>query len=307
MSQIVVSGGTGFVGRALVSALLARGDTVTVLTRNQNRVDQLFAGKARSTHWDAGNGVVSSLGAMDAVVHLAGSQAVGVRWTREIKAEMVASRVMKAERLVQAMKQATKVPRVLVCASGVGFYGAQPADVSLDESSPAGSDFLARLCVDWENAAMEASKLGARVVCARLGVVLGKHGGALKEMVKPFKLMMGGPIGDGKQIVSWVHLDDAVAMLIKAIDDARLSGPVNFTAPNPVSNAELMTQIGLQMKRKSRVSVPSGILKWRFGEGADPLLTGQRVLPKRMQQAGYQWRYPDITSALHQALSRATT
>lgn len=307
MSQIVVSGGTGFVGRALVTALLARGDTVTVLTRNQSRVDQLFGGKARSTHWDAGHGVVSSLGAMDAVVHLAGSQAVGVRWTREVKAEMVASRVMKAERLVQAMKQAPRVPKVLICASGVGFYGAHPATVSLDESSPAGSDFLARLCVDWEKAAMEATKLGARVVCARFGVVLGKNGGALKEMVKPFKFMMGGPIGDGTQIVSWVHLDDLVGMVIKAIDDSRISGPVNFTAPNPVSNSELMDQIGLQMKRKSRVSIPSGILKWRFGEGADPLITGQRVLPKVMQQAGYQWKYPDITSALTQALGKSAS
>jgi uncharacterized protein (TIGR01777 family) len=305
MSQIVVSGGTGFVGRALVKALLARGDVVTVLTRNQSRVDELFMGKARSTHWDSGHGVVSSLGAMDVVVHLAGSQAVGVRWTREVKAEMIASRVMKAERLVQAMKQATRLPQVLICASGVGYYGAHEASVSLDESSPPGSDFLAKLCVDWENAAMEAAKLGVRVVCARFGIVLGKNGGALKEMVKPFKLMMGGPIGDGKQIVSWVHVDDLIGMVLTAMDDPTISGPVNITSPNPVSNAQLMEQIGLQMKRKSRISVPSGILRWRFGEGADPLLTGQRVLPKVMQQVGYQWKYPDITSALTQAMGKS--
>ncbi|HTM45980.1 MAG TPA: TIGR01777 family oxidoreductase [Polyangiaceae bacterium] len=302
MGQIVVSGGTGFIGRALVRALVKRGDSITVVTRDQDKVGMLFGPEVRAAHWDAGYGVVAALGAMQAVIHLAGSQAVGVRWSREAKADMIASRVMKAERLVQAMKTSHHIPKLLLCASGVGYYGALPPEHAVDETSPPGDDFLARLCQDWESAALEARSLGVRVVCARFGVVLGEKGGALQEMIKPFKWGLGGPIGSGKQIVSWIHLDDAVRMLLQIMDDEAISGPVNITSPNAVPQAELAQGIGVQLKKKATFRVPEGLLRWRFGEGADPMLTGQRVLPRVMHGRGFRWKYPDLASALAASL-----
>lgn len=303
MGQIVVSGGTGFIGRALVRALVARGDSVTVVTRDKDKVASLFGNMVRATHWDAGFGVVSSLGAMDAVFHLAGSQAVGVKYNYEAKAEMIASRVMKAERLVQAMKTAKKRPSVFVCASGVGYYGARPGNEVIDESAAPGTDFLARLCMDWETAAMDAEPLGVRVVRARMGVVVGQGGGVVREMAKPFKWFVGGPVGSGQQVVSWVHLHDAVGMLLRCMNDDTISGPVNVTSPNPVTNAELAKGIGKQMHRPSLFRVPAGILRWKFGaDGAEPILTGQRVIPRVMQEKGYRWKYPELPGALAEAM-----
>lgn len=303
MGQIVVSGGTGFIGRALVRALLARGDNVTVVTRDKDKVATRFGNDVRATHWDSGHGVVASLVAKDAMVHLAGSQAVGVRYSYQTKREMIASRVHKAERLVQAMRQGQRFPRVFVCASAVGYYGPHEAHEELDENSPAGNDFLARLCVDWEAAAKEAESLGVRVVIARMGIVLGKGGGVLSEMVKPFQFFMGGPIGSGQQVMSWVHMDDAVGMLMHCLDDEFISGPVNITAPNPVSNQDMANAIGKQLNRGSKFRVPEALLRWRFGdEGVEAMLKGQRVLPRVMQARGYQWKHPEVSSALAEAL-----
>lgn len=303
MGQVVVSGGTGFIGRALVRALVARGDSVTVVTRDKDKVASLFGNMVRATHWDAGFGVVSSLGAMDAVFHLAGSQAVGIKYNYGAKAEMIASRVMKAERLVQAMKSAKKPPSVFVCASGVGYYGAHPPGEVLDESAGPGTDFLARLCIDWETAAKDAEPLGVRVVCARMGVVIGQGGGVVREMAKPFKWFVGGPVGSGEQVVSWVHLHDAVGMLLRCMNDETISGPVNVTTPNPVTNAELAKGIGKQMHRPALFKVPASILRWKFGaEGAEPILSGQRVIPRVMQEKGYRWKYPELPGALAEAL-----
>jgi hypothetical protein len=189
-----------------------------------------------------------------------------------------------------------------VCASGVNYYGARPPDETLDESKSAGTDFLAELCKKWEAAAQRAEPLGIRVVSTRFGVALGRDGGALQEMVKPFKLFVGGPIGSGEQVVSWIHIDDLVAAVLRSVDDDTISGPVNVTAPHAVSSEELARAIGDTLGRPAWLPVPAAALRLRFGEGATPLLTGQRVVPAVLQEKAFVWRHPELVSALRAAL-----
>ncbi len=304
MKTILISGGTGFVGGELVAQLTARGDRVLVLTRNKTakRGASLPTG-AELVEWDpyhAGDWF-RQVDGCDALVHLAGEPVIGTRWNEAFKRRVMDSRVVPAQLLVQAIERAAKRPDVFVTASGVGYYG--DTQEPCPEDTPPGDDFLAGVTVAWEGAARQAEALGVRVVRARLGIVFGASGGALEQMVKPFKLFAGGPIGSGEQIVSWIHLTDCVRMLIEAIDDSALRGPVNVTAPEPVSNAELADCIGNVLHRPSSVRVPAFALKLRFGEGATPLLTGQRAIPQVMLQRGFEWQYPELEGALRGALS----
>lgn len=303
MKTILISGGTGFVGAQLVARLAARGDRVVVLTRNKTaaRAASLPSG-ARLAEWDpAGKGAwFKEVDGVDAVVHLAGEPVVGKRWSAAVKREIMDSRVVPSELLVLAIEQATQRPAVLLTASGVGYYG--DTREPCDEQSPPGSDFLAAVTLAWEGAALRAAPLGVRVVCARLGIVLGVGGGALEEMAKPFRMYAGGPIGSGEQIVSWIHLDDAVSALIRSLDDPQMIGPVNVTAPHPVPNAELAKCLGQVLGRPSALRVPAFALKLRFGEGASPLLTGQAALPRVLERKGFEWQYPQLAEALTQAL-----
>jgi hypothetical protein len=303
MARVVVTGGTGFVGGALVGALTARGDSVAVLSRSA--ADSDLPEGARAARWDptAAGSWGSVLEGADAVVHLAGEPAVGARWTTSTKQRIRDSRVLSTRAIVDVIAESKARPSTLVCASGVGIYGHRPAADLVDEDSEAGHDFLAQVCVDWESAAERARDFSVRVVCSRLGVVLGPDGGALTEMVKPFRVYAGGPLGSGRQIVSWVSLEDAVRILLLCIDDDSLSGPVNVVAPRPVANAELSRAIGEVLGKPSWLRVPATALKLRFGEGADPLLTGQRVEPRVLRRHGYVWAHPDVRSALRAALT----
>jgi uncharacterized protein (TIGR01777 family) len=217
-----------------------------------------------------------------------------------VKREIMDSRVRSTESIVRAIDRAARRPTVLVCASGVGYYGAR--DEPVDETGPPGTDFLAQVTIAWEAAAKRAESLGVRVVSARLGIVLGRNGGALEQMAVPFRMFVGGPIGSGKQPVSWVHLDDAVGILLRAIDDDSISGPVNVVAPNVVTNEELSSAIGKALRRPSAFRVPELALRIRFGEGADPLVTGQRALPKILLAKAYPFRFPHLAEALAEAL-----
>ncbi|HEX7668699.1 MAG TPA: TIGR01777 family oxidoreductase [Polyangiaceae bacterium] len=305
MSNVVISGATGFVGRSLTSALLARGDTVAALTRDPDRARGVLPlGQVRLERWDArrgGDEPLASLENSHAVVHLAGERAVGARWTAKVKREIMDSRVESTERLVLAIEQAVSRPAVFVCASGVGYYGPH-GDEPVDETGAAGSDFLAQVTVAWEAAARRVEALGIRVVRARFGIVLGRGGGALEQMVVPFRMFVGGPIGSGKQIVSWVHMEDAVGILLRAIDDRSIAGAVNVTTPNAVTNEELSASIGRVLHRPSAFPVPEFALRLRFGEGADPLVTGQRAIPRVLLEKGYAFRYPRLEEALTEAL-----
>jgi uncharacterized protein (TIGR01777 family) len=302
MVRVVLSGATGFIGRQVLGALKKRGDAVTVLTRDPARARALEGEGVRLARWDAmEDAPLDVISACDAVIHLAGEPAVGARWTDSVKQKIRDSRVKSTEAIVRAVERAAERPAVFVCASAVGYYGAH-GDEPLDETAAPGEDFLAQVTVEWERAALRAEALGVRVVRARFGIVLGRGGGALTEMVKPFKLFVGGPIASGRQVVSWVHLDDVVGALLRAVDDSSLRGAMNVTAPNAVPNEELSKKIGAVLHRPSVFRVPEVALRLRFGEGADPLVTGVRAVPSALEHAGYVFEYASVDAALEDVL-----
>jgi len=295
MKRIVVSGGTGYIGRVLVAQLVARGDDVTVLTRGAAR-----AGNPRSVNWDPytlGDWAKSFDGA-DAVVHLAGERAVGVRYTAAMKKRIYDSRVVTTQNVVAALAQVAVKPRLLVSASAVGYYGNRPASERVDETSGPGDDFLARLCVDWEAASEKARDLGVRVVNPRIGVVLGPGDGPLKLMALPFKLFVGGKLGSGEQGISWIHLDDAVAALMMCIDDETTPSKVNVCSPNPASNADVSAAIAKALGRPNWLTVPSFSLTALFGEGAETILTGQYAEPGVLATKAGAFEHPALVDAV---------
>lgn len=300
--RIVVTGGTGFIGRGLVAELARRGDAITVLSRHPDKASGRLPTSARVVAYDpyAEGSWFDELADTDVLVHLAGEPLGALRWTEKRKRIFEKSRVDTTDLLVRALAtiEPSRRPKVFISASAVGYYGAHRENVDLDEMSPAGGDFLAGLCVRWEAAASKARELGVRVVHARIGVVLGEGGGVLEPMVRAFRLGVGGPVGSGEQVVSWVHWHDAVALLIRAIDDEAIDGPINITAPHPVTMNEFAEQLGKALKRPSWLRVPSLAVRAVFGEGAEPMLHGQKVLPKQAEKLGYEFRFPRIDAAL---------
>jgi uncharacterized protein (TIGR01777 family) len=299
MARVLVAGGSGFIGQALVARLLERKDAVTVLTRR--------GGGTRDgidfQHWDPSDQAAPPLAtAYDTIVNLAGEPAVGVRYTERTKDRILKSRVESTDWLVRAIERAERKPRVFVASSAIGYYGSRLDTARVDERAPAGDDFLARVCVAWEAAAERAEAFGVRVVRARTGIVLSERGGALESLLRPFKLFVGGPIGSGAQGFSWIHLDDEVSALLRAIDDDALRGPVNLCAPEPVSNAELSRIIGELLHRPAALKAPGFALKALFGEGAVPLLGGQWGVPRALEQVGFAFKYTSIRAALRALL-----
>ena len=305
--RIVVTGGTGYVGRALVRRLAAAGNEVVVLSRSPALPADLAAlSGVRGAVWDpnAAGEWGRVLDGARALVHLAGRKAVGERYTEAVKREIFESRVRSTEVLVDALERVERKPSVFVCASGVGYFGGRPDDhAPLDESAPPGDDFLAHVCVEWEARARGAERLGVRVVSTRFGAVLGRGGGALAVMALPFKLMGGGPIGSGRQLFSWVHLDDALGALEFSLADARVTGPVNVAAPNTPAFAEVARELGRALQRPSWLPAPTFALRALFGEGALPLVTGQRAYPAKLLSLGFKFRYPTLREALVEACS----
>jgi len=286
--RVLVTGGTGLIGRALVAALRARGDEVVVVSR--------AAAVAGVVSWDVAIGEVARA---DAVVHLAGEPISAGRWTRARLQRIRASRVETTAMLAAALEGAARKPQVFVSGSAVGIYGMRTDDTVLDEASPPGHDVLAEIAVAWEAAADAARGVGVRVVHPRTGIVLGKEGGALAKMALPFRLFAGGPLGSGSQWVSWVHLRDEVRALLFAIDRADLSGPMNVVAPEPVSMESLARAIGRTLRRPSWLRVPAFALRASLGDGlARAVLTGQRALPGKLSAAGFVFDYPRIDEAL---------
>jgi uncharacterized protein (TIGR01777 family) len=242
----------------------------------------------------------------DAIVALAGEPVIGSRWSEAVKHRLVSSRIESMRRVVEALAQcpAQQRPKVLLSASAVGFYGSvEHTSEELDETTPPGHDFLARLCVDWEAAAAAATTHGVRGVQLRIGIVLGEGGGALEKMVPAFRAFVGGPIGSGEQYVPWVHLDDVVGLLLFALEHNELQGPLNATAPQSATMRELAHALGSVLGRPAIIPVPAPLLKLLLGEAAQPLLGSQRVVPRRATEVGYRFHHPELLEALRSILS----
>ncbi|EHC11047.1 TIGR01777 family oxidoreductase [Fischerella thermalis] len=304
--KVAISGATGFVGSRLVEQLHKDGHRVLVLTRNIAHAQKVFPKKAFSNvEIVAYTPTVSgtwqeAIASCDGVVNLTGEPIGEGRWTPERKQEILNSRKLTTQKIVEAIAKADPQPSVLVNASAIGYYGTSET-ATFDETSPSGNDFLAQVCQAWEAEATKVTQAGVRLVILRFGIVLGL-GGALGKMITPFKLFAGGPIGSGKQWFSWIHIDDLVNLIIQALTKPEMSGVYNATAPHPVRMSELSTTMGKVMHRPSWLPVPDFAIEALLGEGAVVVLEGQQVLPKRTLESGFEFQYPDLQPALETIL-----
>lgn len=297
--RVFITGGTGLVGSGLVKALATRGDQAVVLTRNVERATKTLGASAECVAGEpqtAGPWMERVAGCA-AVVNLAGESVFGTNWTNEQKAKIRTSRIQATENLVTAIQNASDRPRVLVSTSAIGYYGDVP-DGHVEESSQPGKDFLAQVCVEWERAAEPVRASGVRLAIMRVGIVLDKEGGALAQMLPPFRLGIGGPVGSGQQWMSWIHHRDLVRLYLHAIDHETASGPINGVAPEPVRNREFSHELARAIHRPCILWVPAFALKLRFGEAAEVILGGQRVLPRAAEKLGFRFEYPTCRDAL---------
>ncbi len=329
--RIAITGATGLIGRRVVTALRERGDDVTVLSRDPARASKQLEkltpsvgarGKSTEEPGDTAGAHVKTTGALDAqnwdptrepapvqaltgrdaVVHLAGEN-IAQRWSAAAKQAIRDSRVTGTRNLVQGLSRLAEDerPRVLVSGSAIGYYGAH-GDEPIDEDVPAGSDFLAQTCQAWEAEADAATSYGLRVAKVRTGVVLDRDGGALAKMLPPFKLGVGGPVAGGRQYISWIHPDDMVGIVLTSIDEQQWQGAINATAPEPQRNSDFSKALGRALHRPSLLPVPAVGLKLMYGEMAEIVTTGARVLPAKALVLGYEFRYPELEDALRAAL-----
>jgi uncharacterized protein (TIGR01777 family) len=305
--RILAAGGTGFVGEALVRQFLRDGHEVIVLTRRPSDYRQPEPGfSATAVQWDArGEGPwCEYLRGCDAVINLAGEPLVSRRWDPVQKNTLRKSRLDATETLVRAMARHRPAPAVLINASASGYYDLR-ADGKITESHPRGDGFLQELCEAWENAAKAAESAGVRVVLLRFGVILGKDGGILNKMTPPFRFFCGGPLGDGRQWVSWIHRQDVIDIIRFASLNENLNGAVNAVSPAPVTMEQFCQTLGKVMGRPSWLKVPERMLRLVFGEMADVLLSDQQLVPMKLREAGYRFRYPDLDKALRDIFKAA--
>jgi uncharacterized protein (TIGR01777 family) len=280
--RVTITGASGLIGSKLVAALTRRGDEVTKISLRHGPPDP------------------ADLAGRDAIVHLAG-EPVAQRWSDDSRAAILESRRQGTRALVEAIAQADPRPRALISSSAVGYYGPH-GDEPLDESTPPGDDFLAEVCVVWEREADKAAELGLRVVKIRTGVVLDPDGGALSKMLLPFKLGGGGPVAGGRQYMPWIHVDDVVGMYLRAIRDPAWTGPINATAPEPVTNRTFSKALGRALHRPAVAPIPGAAIRLLYGDMAEIVTKGQRVLPKRALELGYTYQHPDLDEALEAAV-----
>jgi uncharacterized protein (TIGR01777 family) len=288
---VAVTGASGLVGRALLPALRAAGYQVISLVRRTPQQGEV--------RWDpAGRWSAAPLDGIEAVVHLAGEGIADRRWSPARKAAIRNSRVEGTQSLVGALRALPRPPRSLISASAMGYYG-DGGDTLLPDTAPAGSDFLGKVAVEWEGAAHEAESAGIRVAILRFGLILAPDGGALGKMLLPFKLGVGGRLGSGKQWMSWITRDDLVRLIVTAVADDRYRGAINAVTPNPVTNSDFTKALGAALHRPAILPVPSLGLRLLFGELADAtLLAGQRLVPARLQELGFEWQQPELRRAL---------
>lgn len=302
MRRVVITGGTGLIGRRLTESLLAEGTDVVVLTRSVARVREIFGGRASAALWDGRTAKDwgQLVDGADAVVNLAGEGLAEGRWTPEKKERILSSRADSGAAVVSAVERAAKKPRVLVQASAVGWYGPRGLPPA-DESEPAGSGFLADVCKAWEPSTEAVEAMGVRRVVVRTAVVLAREGGALPRMLPPFRLGLGGPLGDGSQGFPWVHIEDEVRAIRFLMQREDSRGAYNICAPDVLDNAAFARGLAAALRRPAFLAVPAFALRWLFGEMAqEMLLSGQFVRPHRLQKEGFEFLYPSLRAALEQ-------
>jgi uncharacterized protein (TIGR01777 family) len=294
--HILMTGATGFIGTRLRERLLMEGHFLTVVTRAPGRFRSETAKNQRFISWDSPD-FAETLGEQDLVINLAGESVAGSRWNDQVKKSIYDSRVLRTRQLVMAMASQTKRPSCFISASAVGIYGDR-GDTLLTEESAAGTDFLSKVCVDWEAEAAKASDLGIRTAMPRIGIVLGPNGGMLEKLLPVFKLFAGGPVGSGGQYLPWIHLEDVCDGILHPFEHPEFTGPYNLCAPEPVTMSEFARVLGEVLRRPSMMKVPSWALKLALGEAADPVLGSLRVSPAKLVEAGFTFRFETLEAAL---------
>ncbi|HEX7362363.1 MAG TPA: TIGR01777 family oxidoreductase [Bryobacteraceae bacterium] len=294
----LITGASGFIGRRLVNFLLERGDSVNYLGRTRSRT---LDSRCAFYCWPQNAAPpLDSVPRPDAVIHLAG-ETVAQRWTAEAKEEIRGSRVKRTRALVEALRELKHKPDALISASALGYYGDGGEEV-LTEASRPGRGFLPDVCVEWEREADRATEFGLRVVRVRIGIVLGKEGGALRKMLAPFRMGLGGRFGSGRQWMSWIEADDLVRMIVFAADTPSVSGPLNGVSPEPVRNAQFSEEVGRALHRPAKLAVPAFALKLGLGEMSEVMLASARAIPEAAQNAGFTFAFPKLDGALRQSL-----
>ncbi len=304
-SRVVITGATGLIGPQLAAMLVDRGDHVIALVRNPERAAAVLPHGVELHRWSssmAGGSWAAAIDGADAVVNLAGAT-VAERWTAQHRANIRTTRIDATRNIVAAIAAAAQPPRVLVNASAVGYYGTSPTAV-FTEQSPHGADLLAEICAEWEAEAVRAAEFGTRVACVRIGIVLDTASGALQRLLLPFRLGVGGPVAPGSQWFPWVHSHDTVRMIQWAIDTEAVHGPVNAVAPGIVRNQEFARALGRALHRPSFFKVPKFVIRMILGGGAYILTEGQHVVPERSTNLGFQFKFPELPTALTDLLKR---
>lgn len=302
--KIIITGATGLIGKKLSKALTERGDEVTVFTRNTNTAKKTLPFIKNFVKWNYQKPEEwkSHLDGKDAIVHLAGVNLFSKRWNEDFKKKIIASREVSTKNLFEALKDFKNKPEVFVSASGVGFYGDRKETI-LKEDDQKGNDFLAEVCEIWERESQKTSEYGIRNVQVRTGIVLSPEDGALKQMLLPFKIFVGGPLGSGKQWFPWLHIEDIINIYIHAIDNKNISGPVNAASPGRVRMKEFAQTLGKVMKRPSLLPVPEFVLRIVVGEAAGTVVSGQRIDVNKLLNSGYKFKFKNLEDALRDLIS----
>jgi len=293
--NILITGGTGFIGDYLCEQLMKEGHYLTLITRTPGKYEEESSKNQQYISWDSD--LADAINRADVVINLAGENLFGKRWTGEVKKRLYNSRVDLTTTLVDAIDRCSAPPELLISASGINYYG-DSGNKILTESSEPGDDFLANLCIDWEAAALKAEKKGVRVAIPRIAPVLEEGGGMIDKMKLPFAFFVGGPLGSGSQYLSWIHMYDMISTLIYPLQNSVISGPYNAASPNPVQMNEFAKTMGKVMNRPSVFKVPEFVLNTALGEAATPILASLRIQPKVLQQAGFEFEFEDLEVAL---------
>ena len=296
--KLLITGGTGFIGQHLVAALLKQNHQITVLSRQPDTLKKRYRERVRSMtsldEWQADD-------TYHAVINLAGAPIVDRRWTDHQKQLIWDSRILLTEKLIERMSAANRTPGILISGSAIGYYG-DTGDLAVDEDSPNGSDFGARMCHAWESTAFNAQSLGVRTCIIRTGLVLDQAGGILKKMIPPFRFFLGSRLGNGQQWMSWIHINDQVGAMLALLNHVDAEGIYNLTAPEPVTNATLTQTLATSLHRPSFLTIPDWLIKAALGEASHLLLGGQKVFPSRLQALHYVYQYPHLIGALNNLL-----